>query len=267
MKGFNFISKWLLSILDDRYHRVVLNETAIKHFGFTENPIGKKISTFTGNNPDGTPDRSSIRAFNIVGVVEDFHFESLRQNISPLGFYLHQSNGNIAFRFEAKNTQDVIAAIEEGRKKMALGQPFEYSFLDEDFNRMYNNEQRLGTTFATFAGLAIIIACLGLFALTAFTAEQRTKEIGIRKVLGASVASIVLLLSKEFGKLILIAFVLSAPIAWFAVNWWLKNYIYKVEIGILVYVLAGSFAFLIAWISMGYQSIKAATSYPTIIAN
>lgn len=113
-----------------------------------------------------------------------------------------------------------------------------------------------------FAGLAILIACLGLFALTAFTAEQRTKEIGIRKVLGASVSSIVLLLSKEFGKLIIIAFLLASPLAWFAVSWWLKNYTFKVEIGILVYVLAGGFSFLIAWITMGYQSIRAATSNP-----
>lgn len=241
---------------------VVLNETAVEHFGFTENPIGRKISTFTNNNPDGTPDPSSIRSFEIVGVVEDFHFESLKQNITPLGFYLKRSRGSVAFRFEAKNTQDVITTIEKTWKNLAPGQPFQYSFLDEDFSRMYNNEQRLGKTFAVFAGLAIVIACLGLFALTAFTAEQRTKEIGIRKVLGASVSSIILLLSKEFGRLIIVAFVLSAPIAWFAVNWWLKNYIYKVEVGIMVYVLAGGFAFLIAWITMGYQSIKAATSNP-----
>jgi putative ABC transport system permease protein len=113
-----------------------------------------------------------------------------------------------------------------------------------------------------FAGLAIIIACLGLFALTAFTSEQRTKEIGIRKVLGASVRSIVLLLSKEYGKLIIISFLLAAPFAWYAIDWWLKNYTYKVEIGVIVYVLAGAFSFLIAWVTMGYQSIKAARSNP-----
>ena len=241
---------------------VVLNESAIRQFGFTEDPLGKKIATFTGNNPDGSPDQNSIRAYTIIGVVEDFHFESLKQNISPLGLYLEKSNGNVAFRFEAKNTQDVIQSIEKTWKAMAPGQPFQYSFLDEDFSRMYDNEQRLGKTFAVFAGLAIIIACLGLFALTAFTAEQRTKEIGIRKVLGASVGSIVFLLSKEFGKLIIIAFILASPLAWLAVDWWLKNYTYKVEIGILVYCLAGGIAFLIAWLTMGYQSIKAATSNP-----
>src|SRR5438445_4132199 len=120
---------------------------------------------------------------------------------------------------------------------------------------MYRTEQRLSSIFLIFAGLAIIIACLGLFALTAFTAEQRTKETGIRKVLGASDGSIVVVLSKEFGKLILIAFVITAPLAWFGIDWWLKSYTYKTEIGIMVYLLAGAGAFAIAWITMGYQSI------------
>jgi len=241
---------------------VVLNESAIKQFGFQDDPLGKKISTFTDELPQGGPDPNSIRSYTVVGVVEDFHFESLKQNITPLALYLGKSEGSIAFRFAAKETQDVIQAIRKTWKSMAPGQPFQYSFLDEDFSRMYDGEQRLGKTFGIFAGLAILIACLGLFALTAFTAEQRTKEIGIRKVLGASVSSIVLLLSKEFGKLIVIAFVVASPLAWFAVNWWLKNYTYKVEVGVLVYVMAGILSFLIAWLTMGYQSIKAATSNP-----
>jgi len=241
---------------------VVLNESAISQFGFTENPLGRKIATFTGNNPDGSPDMNSIRAYTVVGVVEDFHFESLKQHITPLALYLNESNGSVVFRFEAKNTQGVIENIEKTWKAMAPGQPFQYSFMDEDFSRMYDNEQRLGKTFGVFAGLAIVIACLGLFALTAFTAEQRTKEIGIRKVLGASVSSIVLLLSREFGRLIIIAFLLASPLAWLAVNWWLKNYTFKVEVGLLVYIIAGGFAFLVAWLTMGYQSIRAATSNP-----
>jgi putative ABC transport system permease protein len=159
----------------------------------------------------------------------------LKQNIAPLALFLKKNNGTVIFRFEAANSQDVISTVEKTWKSLAPGQPFQYSFLDEDFGRMYSTEQRLGKTFAVFASLAIIIACLGLFALTSFTAEQRTKEIGIRKVLGASVSSIVVLLSKEFGRLILIAFVLAAPLAWYAINWWLKSYTYKVEIGILVY--------------------------------
>jgi putative ABC transport system permease protein len=239
-----------------------MNQSALKFFHYEKDPIGKKISTFDGNNPDGSPDRNTLKSWTIVGVVEDFHFESLKQNIAPLALFLEKNNGTVIFRFEAANSKDVISTVEKTWKSLAPGQPFQYSFLDEDFGRMYVTEQRLGKTFAVFASLAIIIACLGLFALTSFTAEQRTKEIGIRKVLGASVSSIVVLLSKEFGKLILIAFVLAAPLAWYAINWWLKSYTYKVEIGILVYAAAGLFAFGVAWITMSYQSIRAARNNP-----
>lgn len=241
---------------------IVINQSALKHFNFEKDPIGKKISTFSNNNPDGSPNRNSLKSWTIIGVLEDFHFESLKQNIAPLALFLEKNNGTVIFRFEAANSQDVISAVEKSWKNLAPGQPFQYSFLDEDFGRMYASEQQLGETFAIFASLAIIIACLGLFALTSFTAEQRTKEIGIRKVLGASVGSIVVLLSKEFGKLILIAFVLAVPLAWYGINWWLKSYIYKVEIGILVYALAGFFAFAVAWITMSYQSIRAARNNP-----
>jgi putative ABC transport system permease protein len=140
--------------------------------------------------------------------------------------------------------------------------PFTYSFLDEKFGKMYAAETRLGAIFGIFSSLAILIACLGLFALTSFTAEQRTKEIGIRKVLGASVSSIVMLLSKEFGKLVLIAFVLVIPMSWWAVRIWLEDYQNKVEIGWGVYALAGVLAFAIALITMSFQSIKAAISNP-----
>ena len=241
---------------------IVINEAAVKQFNLEPDPLGKKISTFSGTNPDGSPDVNSIVSLTVVGVVEDFHFESLKQHISPLAFFLKASNGSVAFRFKANDTQDVIAAIEKTWTRLAPGQPFQYSFLDEDFGRMYSAEQRLGKVFVIFAGLAIVIACLGLFALTSFTAEQRTKEIGIRKVLGASVGSIVILLSKEFGKLIIIAFLIAIPLAWYGVSWWLDNYVYKVEVGVLVYVLAGLVSFLIAWATMGYQSIKAAMSNP-----
>jgi putative ABC transport system permease protein len=241
---------------------IVMNEAAVKQFNLDPNPLGKKISTFDGVNPDGSPDRKTITSYTVVGVVENFHFESLKQNISALAFFLEPSNGNVAFRFKASNTQEVISTIENTWSKLAPGQPFQYSFLDEDFGRMYSSEQRLGKIFVIFASLAIVIACLGLFALTSFTAEQRTKEIGIRKVLGASVGSIVLLLSKEFGKLIVVAFLIAVPLAWYGVSWWLDNYVYKVEVGVLVYVLAGLVSFLVAWATMGYQSIKAAMSNP-----
>ncbi len=241
---------------------VILNEAAIPMFSLGENPIGQKISTFDGNRPDGSPDPDQIRSWTIIGVIENFHFSTMKEGITPLGLFLSKSDGNVSFKFNSANTEEVIQSIEKVWKQLAPGQPFQYSFLDQDFGRMYAAEQRLGKIFEVFAALAIIIASLGLFALTAFTAEQRTKEIGIRKVLGASVGGIVVLLSKEFGKLILIAFVLAAPLAWCAVNWWLKSYTYKVEIGILVYLLAGVGAFVVAWLTMSYQSMKAALSNP-----
>jgi putative ABC transport system permease protein len=241
---------------------VVLNEAAVIQFGLGKDPIGKKIVTFDGNGIEGALDPNQTRSWTVIGVAEDFHFSSMKESISPLGLFLYRSDGFLSFRSSARDSQETIRSLEKLWKRLAPGQPFQYSFLDEDFDRMYASEQRLGKIFTVFAGLAILIACLGLFALTAFTAEQRTKEIGIRKVLGASVSSIVVLLSKEFGKLILIAFAIAAPIAWFGVEWWLKNYTYKVEIGMMVYILAGAFAFLIAWITMGYQSVRAASSDP-----
>lgn len=241
---------------------VILNEAAIPMFSLGENPIGQKISTFNGNRPDGSPDPKQLKSWTIIGVIENFHFSTMKEGITPLGLLLNKSDGNVSFKFNSANTNEVIQSIEKVWKQLAPGQPFQYSFLDEDFGRMYTTEQRLAKIFFTFAGLAIIIACLGLFALTAFTAEQRTKEIGIRKVLGASVGGIVVLLSKEFGKLILISFALAAPLAWYAVNWWLKSYTYKVEIGIPVYLLAGIGAFIVAWLTMSYQSMKAALSNP-----
>lgn len=241
---------------------IILNETAIARFKIEGDPIGKKVSHFGAQKPDGSPDPDKIQSWTIIGVVEDFHYESLKSNIGPLGFLLRKSNGSVTFRFEAANTSTVIATLEQTWKRLSPDSPFQYSFLDDDFERMYSTEQRLGKIFAVFAILAIVIACLGLFALTAFTTEQRTKEIGIRKALGASINNIILLLSKDFSRLILIAFVLAIPLAWYSINQWLEDYAYKTEIGVIVYVLAGSLTLFIALATMSYQSIKAARSNP-----
>jgi putative ABC transport system permease protein len=241
---------------------VVLNESAVLQFDLGSDPIGKKINTFDDRGGVESLDPNLTKSWTVIGVIEDFHFSSMQKSISSLGLFLHPNDGFLSFRISAKNSQETIQSLEKLWKRWAPGQPFQYSFLDEEFNKMYASEERLGRIFTVFAGLAIIIACLGLFALTAFTAEQRTKEIGIRKVLGASVSSIVVLLSKEFGKLILIAFVIATPIAWFGVDWWLESYTYKTEIGLMVYVLAGAFAFVIAWLTMSYQSIRAASLDP-----
>lgn len=240
---------------------VILNEAAVKSFNFSGDPIGSKIQTFDGD--ENGPDKSRLLELTVVGVVENFHFESLKQNVTPVMMYLSgRPEGDISFRFQPQNAQEVIQLIETKWKEMAPGQPFTYSFLDERFGRMYAAETRLGNVFGVFAALAVLVACLGLFALTSFTAEQRTKEIGIRKVLGASISSIVLLLSKEFGKLIAISFALSAPLAWFGIDWWLRDYSYRTEIGAGLFVVAGLTAFVIAWLTMSFQSFKAAASDP-----
>ncbi|HEY5918044.1 MAG TPA: FtsX-like permease family protein [Chryseolinea sp.] len=238
---------------------VILNQTAVDRLGLGKDPIGERIETFGESGEMSTDNRVT---WTIIGVVDDFHFSSMREGISALGLFLGPSDGSVCFRFKPENTTDVIQSIEQVWKQMTAGQPFQYSFLDEDFESMYQSEEKLGNIFGIFSFLAIIIACLGLFALTAFTAEQRTKEIGIRKVLGASVRSVVLMLSKDFSRLVLIAFGISSPLAWFAVNWWLEGYTYKVDINVFVFLIAGIIAFVIAITTMGYQAFRAANVDP-----
>ena len=183
--------------------------------------------------------KSKLETWEIIGVARDFNFESLRENVGPLGIFFGSSRSSLAFRYETDNTQEVISTLEKKWKAMAPGEPFHYTFLDENFQSLYKTEAKVSKVFALFSGLAIMIACLGLFALTAYTAEQRTKEIGIRKVMGASVQNIILLLSSEFGKLILWGFVLAAPLAAYSIQWYLQDYAYKTHITWWTYVGAG----------------------------
>ena len=241
---------------------IVLNEAAVRRFKMEGDPVGLKVSHFGGTRRDGTPDPAKTQTFTVIGVVQDFHYESLRNNIGPLGFLLQKSNGRVTFRFDAAHTTEVVTILEKVWHRFSPGNEFQYTFLDDDFAYMYVTEQKLGKIFTIFAGLAILIACLGLFALTAFTTEQRTKEIGIRKALGASVSSIILLLSRDLGRLILVAFVVAIPVAWFSVEQWLKDYAYKTNVGISVFALAGGITLIISLITMSYQSTKAARSNP-----
>ncbi len=238
---------------------VILNETAVKKFNFEGDPIGQKVySQIMG---DGNQEIYQIRT--VVGVVKDFNFQSMKESVSPVMLlYNEVPGGPVSFKFRAENTQNVIQLIEESWKDMAPGQPLTYEFMDEQFSKMYHAETRLGKVFGVFAGFAIFIACLGLFALTAFTAEQRTKEIGIRKVLGATSSGIVVLLSKEFSKLVLIAFVLASPLAWWSMTKWLEDYEYKVNLGPSIFLLAGLFVAFIAFVTISLQAFKAASSNP-----
>jgi putative ABC transport system permease protein len=240
---------------------VILNETAVKNFNFVGDPIGQRILTMAGDGDELNLEDQIGRT--VVGVVENFHFESLKENIGAVMIFLSDSPRGIAsFRFHSENTDEVVAFIEAKWNQLAPGQPFTYSFLDDRFGEMYAAETRLGKVFGIFAGFAILIACLGLFALTAFTAEQRTKEIGIRKVLGSSIGSIIVLLSKEFAKLVLIAFAIATPVAWWAMNRWLADYQFRQDLGWQVFLGAGAFAVLVALVTTSYQSVKAATANP-----
>jgi len=241
---------------------VIINETAVRNFNFEGDPIGQKITTFSGNNVTGL-NTEDLEVKTVIGVVENFHFESLKENIGAVLMYVDPNPSGIAsFKFQAQDAQDVLQLLESKWKELAPGQPFNYEFLDDRFAVMYASETRIGKVFAAFTGFAIFIACMGLFALTAFTAEQRRKEIGIRKTLGATVGSLVLLLSKEFTKLVLVAFVVAAPLAWWGMSKWLEDYTYRVGLGWKIVLFAIGIVMVIAWSVMGIQSLRAASTNP-----
>ncbi|HVX48700.1 MAG TPA: ABC transporter permease [Chitinophagaceae bacterium] len=233
---------------------VILNETAAQVFNFKD-PIGQKIYR-PGDNP------SHPIAYTVIGVVKNFNFESLKQNVGPLGLFLSHNTGLASFKVTAANAQDIVKNVERTWKTMAPGLPFSYRFLDDSFNDMYSAEQRIGTIVLIFSVLAIVIACLGLFGLSTYIAEQRTKEIGIRKVLGASVSSIVQLLSKDFMLLVLVAFVIAAPVAWWGMNKWLADFAYRTAVDWWIFALAAVLALGIALATMSFQAIRAALMNP-----
>lgn len=228
----------------------VINETAVKLMGMTvENAVGKSLS-FSGTK--GT----------IIGVVKDFNFKSLQYTIDPLVLRLNRGGGIVMLRTPAGNTEASIKALGKISQQLNPSYPFSYNFLDNDLDNLYRGEQQMGSIFNLFAILAIFISCLGLYGLSAFMAEQRTKEIGVRKVLGASVFSIVYLLSGSFTKLIAIAVAIAIPLSWFAISSWLKGFAYRIDIGWTVFLVASATALLIAWLTVSYESIKAAVANP-----
>ncbi len=239
---------------------IILNERAAKMFGF-DDPLGKRINTWTYTSGVGI-DRNRTIPYTVVGVVKDFHFASLKENIGALGLRLGRSRGLISFRFKANETAAVLAFLETKWKAFAPDQPFAYSFLDERFRNMYRSEQKVGEIFSVFAGLAIFTACLGLFGLASFMAEQRTKEVGIRKVLGATVMNVTTLLSKDFIKLVVLANLMAWPAAWFIMNRWLQDFAYRINIGWWVFALAGGAALFIALATVSMQALKAALANP-----
>lgn len=239
---------------------IILNETAAAILGFEE-PLGQHLY-LPKDNVEGQPRPEDFDEYTIVGVVKDFHWESLRENIGPLSLMIGRSTAHVSCKFSAAESASVVQALEAQWKKLTPDQPFSYRFMDNSFTSMYEAEQRIGNIAMTFALLAIFISCLGLFGLASFTAEQRTKEIGIRKVLGANTPQIVQLLSKDFLRLVFIALLIAIPIAWYSMQQWLQDFAYRIEISGWVFVAAGLAAILIAVLSVSFQSIRAALANP-----
>ncbi|MDX1531526.1 MAG: FtsX-like permease family protein, partial [Rhodothermales bacterium] len=234
----------------DTHDVYVLNEAAVRELGLEE-PIGHPFRAW--DRPMGT----------VVGVVRDFHFKSLHEAIEPVVInYKPEWVGTVAVRMAPGDVAGALDHVRDTWKAFASGYAFEYQFLDEDFDRAYRAEEQLVQRFGFFAAVAIFIACLGLFGLAAYTAQQRTKEIGVRKVLGASVANVVVLISKDFARLVLVALLVATPLAYLAMDRWLEGFAYRVGIGPGVFVLAGAAALAIAFLTVSYHAVRAATADP-----
>jgi putative ABC transport system permease protein len=230
---------------------VVINESAVKELGWSKvNPVGKTIV------------RSGQESFKVVGVVTDFNYASAKQKIAPLMMLLGNNYGGLIIKIKTNDVTGFLNDLKAKWNSFNPQGPLSYTFLDDKFAALYANELRTQQIFSAFAIIAIIIAGLGLFGLSAFVIEQRTKEIGIRKVLGASVQNVLLLVSKEFLSLVVIAFVLSIPVTYWAMHKWLQNYAYRINISITVFIAAGIVALLIALITISFRAIKAALANP-----
>lgn len=228
--------------------KIIFNETAIKTMGL-ENPIGKTVNLF------GEPKE-------IIGVVKDFHFESFYENVKPFFFRIMPKAKNIVVKINGGSIGETLGQIEEVYGRFNKGIPFDYKFLNDDFQKLYVSEQRVATLSKYFAALAVIISCLGLFGLAAFTAERRRKEIGIRKVLGQSAMGITLMLSKEFTRLVLISILIALPIAYWLTKDWLSDFAYRISLSLWYFAVAGILAFLVSMFTVGSQAIKAANLNP-----
>jgi putative ABC transport system permease protein len=230
--------------------KVMINETGARQLGFASagQAVGQRLNWG--------------QAFEIIGIIADYHHQGLQQAIQPVVFLPRRSVSDLTVQLTTNQVQDKIAKLEQLYKAAYPGNPFEFFFADENYNRQYRNEQQYGRVFTVGSALAIFIACLGLFGLATFTTEQRTKEIGVRKVLGASVVSIITLLSKDFLKLVFVAIVVASPLAYYGMHRWLQDFAYKIDIAWWVFALAGLFAVGIAVLTVTLQSAKAALVNP-----
>lgn len=259
---YNYLSFYGLELLDGRAfskeqgtdmgNAYIVNETLAKELGW-ENPVGKKMKM---GGPDG-------QMGQVIGVVKDFNYNSLHHKIEPLFISLQGwRHDEISVRIKGGEITNTIQGLEAKWKSLISNRPFEYSFLDEHFATLYESEMQVSQVVTILASLAIFIACLGLFGLATIITEQRTKEIGVRKILGASVGELVLLLSKDFTRLVIVAFLLTVPMAWWFLQDWLADFAYRIHLQWWVFALAGLTALLIAWLTISFKSIYAAKANP-----
>lgn len=235
-----------------RHFHFILNESAVKEMGWQspQEAIGKKMDMDLG------------RPGEVGAVVEDFHFASMKHKIGPLVLFPEDGGHVLLVKLSGSQLPQTLQFLEDKWKTIVPSRPFEYAFLDEEFHKVYSAETRTGRIFGVFAFLSILLACLGLFGLSAYTTAQRTKEIGIRKVLGASVSGIVLLLSRDFLKLVIVAIVLASPLAWWAMSRWLQDFAYRIDMAWWVFAVSAIIAVGIAFLTVSFQSIKAALMNP-----
>jgi len=234
---------------------MIINETVAKAFGWgITNAVGKTIIRQNSDRGKDVP-------FHVIGVVNDFNFQSLHEPITPLLMTLEPDWGLI-FKVKTADIQGLLSTMKTRWDKFNTGEPFTYTFMDDLYNKTYSAEQKTGTILSIFAVLTILVACLGLFGLATYTAERRTKEIGIRKVLGASVIQVSRMLSKEFVKLVFIACLIAFPLSYWAMNKWLQSFAYRINISWWIFLIAGAVAILIALFTVSFQAIKAAVANP-----
>jgi putative ABC transport system permease protein len=237
--------------------RIIINKTAAKRLGFEPNEIvGQSIYT------DHSTEKES---FEVIGVIDDYHHLSLKQEIFPLAYFLSPTNADYPFMvvsLEMKNINETLEKMEKVWRSVNPNIPFEYNFLDENVKKQYDDDKKIAGVISTFTIIAMIICCMGLYGLSSYMAERRFKEIGVRKVLGATINQIVGMMSGEFVKLVLIAFIIAVPLSWYAMNTWLESFAYKVPVTVSIFSIAGVSALAIALLTVSFESIRAAASNP-----
>jgi putative ABC transport system permease protein len=230
----------------------ILNESAAKALGWGNDVVGRTLDQALNGNITGTG--------TVIGLVKDFHYQPLYVPIKPLVIRL---GGNVlAIKIRSENLPETIAAIKAEWTKQFEGNPFRYSFMDDNFGKLYTKEDNFSRTIQYFSGLAVFIACLGLLGLSSFTTENRRKEIGVRKVNGATTFQLVTLLIKDFSLLIMVAFLISVPVAYYFASMWLDNFAYKTDIGVFIFILAGAISLLLAILTVSYHTFRAARANP-----